>query len=275
MDQNEEIIIEDVDFSSIESYPDELEKYFFSHYKPYRYKNNDWDQMLLILYESKKCLEDSNYPKRDFLRAVHKFNLVPTVGKKPLKSSEAIFANIVTFFSAIGHVTYQFADKTKFIFAIPALSVASFVFMKLIMLIVETFIFAILPDAITPLMLESFVCAFIFIILNVSIFMDSIQKNVLYHVKTHFIKFMITVPLWSLIFILFRDAKWVEDFGYNLFFLVEPHLWISSFSKEYMFSGIATLVINCGISVLISILLLKQWNNMNKKAENELKDSNS
>ena len=246
--------ISDFDFSSFSDFSYELEEYFRNNFKAYDYKNENWDELLTIVHDGKNKLESSETPKRDFVSIINQMYEVPTV-KKEISKTDSIFANIIAVFSAIGHVAYTVFDKTKFIFAIPGITIASVVFMKFIMIILETFIFAFLPKAITPLMLESIVACIIFILLNVSIFVDSFNRDVLYSSKAHFLRFLIPLPFYCLIFILFRDVRWVEDFGYNFFIFLYPHLWISSFTGEYLISGIVSLCFNCFVSVGFSYLL--------------------
>ena len=84
-----------------------------------------------------------------------------------------------------------------------------------------------------------------------------IYPRTLNNYKLEVVKFSCTIPFYAatfLIFTLLQEFPVLEE----LFPIFYPHMWLSSFTGEYVFSPMIALAINCLISILIYVIIRKK-----------------
>ena len=73
----------------------------------------------------------------------------------------------------------------------------------------------------------------------------------------YFVKFIITIPFYSLIFLIFHNLQ-NNTMLEELLPLFYPHMWLSVFTHEYVYSPMIALLINCMIPIGVFLLVKKK-----------------
>lgn len=239
--------------------PEELQEkfmnYFNQKYSKFSYTEDDWNQIQELVNKFNEEILTTNFP----LALYNETNYKISQFKKTNEESTAhkIFTNIIGTLGKVGRAIGTFFNSIKFVFSILGLTIASVAITMFVHLLIGNFLYPILPDAISPLMIESILASIIFIGFKVWMFMAKEDQDILFDYKREIIKFVCTIPFYALIFLIFLKLDTFE-FLENIKFLFYPHLWLSAFTGEFVFSPMIALTVNCLISIGIYLLIRKK-----------------
>ena len=243
------------DYSS-EELKNKLNKDFEKEYSKYDYTEENWNKMLEILDEFNGNVLQTSFPLALYNETKFKFAQIKTEKKDKL-NADVVIDNVLDFLTKVGKGIVFVYDSIKFAFSIFGLTIASVIITIFLHLILGTFIYAILPKSVTPLMVQSIISSVLFIIFKVSTFLDRDDKNVLNNYKLEIIKFSCTIPFYCCIFLIFTLLQEIPVLE-QIFPVFYPHMWLSSFTGEYVFSPMISLAINCLISIIIYVIIKKK-----------------
>lgn len=231
-----------------------FEEEFKKNYNKYDYDESSWDEILKLYENAKKSFIETNFKISLYHETFHKMSLI----KKKERKENVFINSLVSFFSKVGNRVLTVYKATNFIFSIPALTFASIIFTLFIHLFLGIFLYAILPSFIDDFMVKSIMACIIFIILKLVILFGLVDSNLLFNYKSYIIKFLITIPFYALIFLIFMNIEShpvLEEFKV----LFYPHMWLSIFTGEYVFSPMIALLINCLIPVIIFLFIQRKY----------------
>ncbi len=237
---------------------DKMAHDFDKEYDKYYYKEEQWNELLKIIDEFNSTILETGFPHALFTETKYKLSQVPSIKKAP-SSAEVIFDNIVSVITKVGKSIYFVFDTIKFVFSILGLTFASFAITMFLYLLTGSFIYGILPDFVTEIMLLSFVSSILFIVFKVLIFIDKDDRNVLNNPKAEVIKFACTIPFYCAIFFIFKNIDSIPALE-TVSKLFYPHLWLTSFTGDYVFSPMIALTVNCLLSIVIYLIIRKRSN---------------
>jgi len=243
------------DYTSLEL-KEKLLKDFEKEYSKYDYTNDNWEKILSILEYFEENILQTGFPLALYNETKFKLAEVKS-GKKPKMNADVVVEGVLNALAKVGKAIASIYDSIKFIFAIFGLSIASVVITIFIHLILGTFIYAILPKSVTPLMVQSIIAAILFIVFKIGTFLDKDDKNVLNNSFLETVKFGCTIPFYCAVFMIFTL---LDEFPVleELFPLFYPHMWLSSFTSEYVYSPMIALAINCLISIVVYWIIKKK-----------------
>lgn len=229
---------------------------FEKKYSKYDYSEDSWNEILTIKENFEENILQTSFPLALYNDTKYKLAQIQT-NKKDKLNADVVFDKVFDVLSKVGKSISFVYDAIKFIFSIFGLTVASVIITIFIHLILGTFIYAILPKSVTPLMLQSIISAVLFVIFKVSTFFDKDDKNVLNNYKMEIVKFSCTIPFYCCVFLIFTLLKEFPVLE-ELFPIFYPHMWLSSFTGEYVFSPMISLAINCLLSIIIYVIIRKK-----------------
>lgn len=240
---------------SNEELKEKLNQDFIIKYSSVNYTTENWELMVSILDEFNKSILETGFPLALFNETRYKLSQVESLVKT--KKADVIFDKIWGVVEKIGKFTKTVYDSIKFAFSIFALSFASVVLTMFIHLILGTFIYSILPNFVTPMILKTVIASILFIVFRVMTFLDMDDKDVFNDHKKQILKYCLTIPFYAcvfLIFLLMNELPVLEEF--IPFFY--PHMWLSSFTGEYVYSPMISLLINSLIAIAIYLIIRKK-----------------
>lgn len=239
-----------------EELKEKLNNEFNENYNSYNYSEENWKLLNEILEQFNNSVLETSFALALFNETRYKLSQVEKLKKEP-SMAEVIVDKFLNAFSIIGKGVATVFNTISFVFSIFALTFASVVITLFIHLLLGTFIYAILPYTVTPLMVQSIIAAVIFIILKTSLFVDKDDRDVTNNPVTQIGKFALTIPFYCLIFLIFKymDKYPVLEEIFPAFY---PHMWLSSFTGEYVYSSMISLVLNCLISIVIYLIIRKK-----------------
>ena len=229
---------------------------FEKKYSKYDYSKESWEEILKIKEEFEETILQTSFPLALYNDAKYKLAEIKS-NKKEKMNADVVVDAVLNALTKIGKSIVFVYDAVKFVFSILGLTIASVIITIFIHLILGTFIYSILPKSVTPLMLQSIISAILFIVFKIMTFFDKDDKDVLNNHKLEVVKFSCTIPFYCCIFLLFTllDKYPVLE---ELFPLFYPHMWLSSFTNEFVFSPMIGLAINCLISIIIYLVIRKK-----------------
>ena len=216
---------------------------FNDNYKKEDYDDESWEEVLKVFENTKLKLLETNFAISIYHEALHNLAVI----KKKKNNS----------FSKVGHCISSVYKSISFVFSIPALTFSSIILTLFIHLFLGIFLYTILPDFITDFMVKSILAGVIFVILKTIILFGLADKDLLFDYKMYFVKFIITIPFYSLIFLIFHNLQ-NNTMLEELFPLFYPHMWLSVFTHEYVYSPMIALLINCIIPIGVFLLVKKK-----------------
>lgn len=243
------------DYTS-EELKEKLNNDFKMTYIKARYTDENWVKLINLLDEFNSTILQTNFPLSLYNETKYKLSAVESIKKEPSKA-EIIFDNIWNTISKISKSVYNFFNSIKFVFSIFGLTVATVIITSFIHLLLGTFIYAILPDFINDFMFQSIMSAIMFIVFKILIFIDKEDRDVTVEPKTEVIKFACTIPFYAAIFFIFKlidDIPVLEE----ILPLFYPHMWLSSFTGEYVYSPMISLALNCLLSIIIYMIIKRK-----------------
>lgn len=229
---------------------------FEKQYSKYNYSKESWEEILIIKENFEENILQTSFPLALYNETKFKLAQVKTNNNGKTKA-DIIFDNVLSALTKVGKSIAFVYDSIKFVFSIFGLTAASVIITIFIHLILGTFIYAILPKSVTPLMVQSIISAVLFIIFKVLTFFDRDDKNVLNNYKLEVVKFSCTIPFYCCVFLIFTFLNRFPVLE-ELFPIFYPHMWLSSFTNEYVFSPMIGLTINCLISIIIYVVIRKK-----------------
>lgn len=228
---------------------------FNDNYKKEDYDDESWEEVLKVFENTKLKLLETNFAISIYHEALHNLAVIK---KKRNNSFSKVFINSLTnFFSKVGHCISSVYKSISFVFSIPALTFSSIILTLFIHLFLGIFLYTILPDFITDFMVKSILAGVIFVILKTIILFGLADKDLLFDYKMYFVKFIITIPFYSLIFLIFHNLQ-NNTILEELLPLFYPHMWLSVFTHEYVYSPMIALLINCMIPIGVFLLVKKK-----------------
>lgn len=242
---------------SNEELKEKLDEEFNKYYNIKAYYNDEnWVKLNLIKEEFDNKILETTFALSLYNETRYQLSKVEKIKKEPSKA-EIVLDSIMNTLTIIGKGIATIYNSIKFAFVIFALSVASIIITIFLHLILGTFIYAILPRGVTPLMLQSIIAAILFIAFNVMIFIDKDDKDVLNNSKMEIFKYSCTIPFYASVFLIFTlmDKFPVLEEAFPLFY---PHMWLSSFTNEFVISPMISLLVNCVISIIIYLIIKKK-----------------
>lgn len=234
-----------------------LEKFnneFKSKYLESNYSEENWKKLNDIYNEAKLKLEQTNFAISTYNEAMYNLSLVES--KKKEKAGTHFLNSLGVFFTKVGSGIATVYKSISFIFSIPALTFSSIVLTLFIHLFLGIFLYAILPNFINDFMVKSILAGIIFIVLKL-ILIFGMDDNILFDYKKYFTKFIITIPFYSMVFLIFNNIQSNASLEKYLPFFY-PHMWLSIFTNEYVFSPMIALLINCLIPIGLFMLIKKR-----------------
>ena len=108
------------------------------------------------------------------------------------------------------------------------------------------------------MMFKSILAGLLFIIFKSYILLD-LDDNIEVDDKTELIKFIITIPFYALVFLIFLKLDQYPRLE-NIIPAFYPHMWMSNFTNEYVFSPMIALTINCLIPIAIYLIIKRKTN---------------
>ncbi len=244
---------------------------FYNTLDPYNYDNNSWDlikQKYSIALERIEALDDENPSIKECLYDFTSFvRAEKTLKSEKLSARENFIKNITEIGDKVIHgISYAY-DKTKFIFAIPAITFASSIFTYFISLLFSTFFTWIFPFAYTDAydgIVNAIIACAIFIIVRVAIFKDVYLNQTKINIKKYLIIHFIAISFWWFIFYIIRYQEIDNIFSIpvmeSVIFL--PYLPICGFTHEYFITGLITyFVVNIipFVYILIYIYFMEKY----------------
>lgn len=181
---------------------------------------------------------------------------VPSIFKVLWKVIKVIFIAI-----------YRFFDSFKFVWSIPALSLAASAFGLLVIFLLNPFVSVVL-GFVVPWFITTGIIAGIFIYLKFIIFKDKLDHDLEFEHDKYLYTFMPTVIIWSIPILLmgastgllidFFDSGVFGSVTTTLFIIFYlPHTWLAAITSEYLYSTIAGLIINCFVFFVISKIAIR------------------
>lgn len=230
---------------------------FEKDYSKYYYSEENWIEINNILNEFNEMINQTGYPFALYNETKFKLAHVPSL-KKDRPVAEKIFDNILNVFRKVGNTATAVWNTIKFTFSIFALTFSSVALTLFIHLILGTFIYGILPKQVTPLMLQSFISAILFIVFKVLLFLDKDDKDVQNNYKIEIVKFSLTIPFYCAVFCIFLLLEKIPVLE-EIVPIFYPHMWLSAFTNEFVYSPMIALSINCLISIVIYLIIRKKY----------------
>lgn len=243
------------DYTS-EELKEKLLKDFDKQYSKYDYSEELWKEILKIKLEFEENILQTNFPLALYNDTKYKLAQIKSI-KKDKTNADVVLDTVLNVLTKVGKSIAFAYDSIKFVFSIFGLTAASVIITIFLHLILGTFIYAILPKTVTPLMVQSILSAVLFIIFKVLTFFDRDDKNVLNNYKLEIFKFSCTIPVYCCVFLIFTLLNKYPVLE-ELFPIFYPHMWLSSFTGEYVYSPMIALAINCLISIIIYVVIRKK-----------------
>lgn len=264
----------------------------FKKLSPYSYGNRDWESIEEKVKELNQKIDDIPFTDlkeiridgEDYLIEFDDFvSKIKTLSSK-LVGREAVLQKLREFNSKIFSVSKTIWNKIKFIFSIPGLAFASFVFSMCVILVFSFVINLVFPAGFTDQysgLTESIIAAIVFVVLKTLLILDSHDRYLEENWILYIIKYAISIGLWWLMFFLIRYTvnETIYQFNYIEWAFFIPFLWLGGIVHEFFRAGIIGYLIVTILPILISlpIILLRELriniihkkNIEYKKSENE------
>lgn len=236
---------------------EKMKEDFEKDYSKYNYTEENWEELNNIVNEFYELIKQTSYPFALYNETKFKLAHIPST-KKEKSSADKIFDGIVLVFRKIGNAISIAWNTIKFVFSIFALTFSSVAITIFIHLILGIFIYGILPKQVTPLMVQSIIAAILFIVFKILIFLDKDDKDVQNNYKLEIVKFSLTIPFYSAVFLIFLLVDKIPQLQ-EIVPIFYPHMWLSAFTNEYVFSPMIALTINCLISIGVYLIIRKKY----------------
>ncbi len=235
-----------------------FDKEFSKKYYASKYSEENWLLVQEIYDDAKEKMKDSSFALSIYNDAFYKMGQIE-FKKERYESSNRIMDNIKDTLSKVGEGFVNVYDKTKFLFSIPALTIASFILTSFIHLILGIFIYTILPEFIDEMMIKTIIAGIIFIVLKLIIMFSLSDDSILFDFKKYIIKQICTIPIYALVFLIFINYE-KSGFIQMIMSIFYSHMWLSAFTHEYVISPMIALIINCLLPIGIYYLINKKEN---------------
>ncbi len=238
------------------NYTNQLKEYFNKTFVPYDYTDKNWKILLkvfnehLVLMENNPNLQDTIY--NDAIRKLMNVESLKTKELYDSNQNRELMLSIDTIMNSIGN----FLKISKSFFIIPLLTLASVAITYPLFLIIYFFLYPLLPPFISAELIQSFIGATVFIWLGIYSFKRTYLTDLACDYKIEIIKLLSTLPVWACLFTIFNFTKKIPILDL-LMPLFQPHLWLSTITGEYVFSGMLGLLINFIIIILTCGIILK------------------
>lgn len=245
----------------------------FQKLSPYSYGNRDWESIEEKVKELSQKIDDIPFTDlkeiridgEDYLLEFDEFvTKIKTLSSK-LVGREAVLQKLREFNTKIFSVTKSIWDKIKFIFSIPGLAFASFVFSMFIVMIFSFIINLIFPVGFTEAysgLTESIIAAILFVVLKTLLILDSHDRYLEENWIVYIVKYAISIGGWWLMFFLIRYTvnETIYQFNYIEWAFFIPFLWLGGIVHEFFRAGILGYLIVTILPILISlpIILLRE-----------------
>ncbi len=235
---------------------EKLNEEFKILYSKINYSDDNWNKLLKLMDDFNSEISQTSFPLSLYNETKYQMNKIELIGRKNSRS-EIFVNNVLNALEKVAKAIGFAYNSIKFVFSIFALTIASVIITFFLHLIFGTFIYGILPKSVTPLMLQSVIASILFIAFKVLLFLDYDDKDVLNNYKTQILKFVCTIPFYACVFLIFSFINKIPVLE-EIIPLFYPHMYISAFTNEFVFSPMIALIINCGLSILIYLFIKKK-----------------
>lgn len=222
---------------------------FITNYNKNDYLEEEWEKIEDIYNEAQEAIIVSQIPLSTYRELCFKLQSIKKNEKKYI-SSVVIKRKLGKIFSSVSTVISKFFIKTSFIFIILLFTIFSNLLAFFLELLLGTFIYSILPSFVDSFHVRTILSAIIFIGVSFIYMKNTFDNNLASDKFKIIFKFVILVPIYSLIFLIFKNIDEIYILE-NFLPLFYPHLWISLLTKEYVISPAISLALNCIISSLM------------------------
>lgn len=266
--------MENKEFEEIKTkYLNILQEYF-DNLNPYDFDNDTWDNIKIqykITVEKVETIDREDKFKTYFDEYFQEFKDFikgeKTLKSEQLSSREIFLRNIQQVGDKIIHGMAYVWNKIKFLFAVPGITFASFVFTFFLTLIFGTFLTWLFPKAYNDLndgIVDAIIASVMFVFLRYFIIRDIYLNHPDINIKTYLIKHFLASLVWWFIFffIRYKEADNVFSFTYFEWAIYLPYLTIPAFTHEFFISAIINyFVINLlpFMMILIYIFFMEKF----------------
>lgn len=266
---------------------------YFNTLVPYDYDNTVWDNiksMYLISKEKISLIEEDDEKKYerefyyifdDFKQRITSEN---TLKSDILTSREIFLRNVRDIGTKVfGTVAYGW-NKVKHLFAIPAITFASFIFAMFLHVLFSALLYWVFPFAYTEAydgIVEGIMALVIFVWIRYALIKDVYLNNPKVDIKKYIFKHSYTVLIWWVLIytIRYKEAYIITDFFFAYRMILLPFLTLGAFTHEfftstiimYFIANVVPLVM-ASIYVYISEKGFDKLAKLNKKYDQKVED---
>ncbi|MBQ7276017.1 MAG: hypothetical protein IJS58_02090 [Bacilli bacterium] len=243
--------------------------YDFSKISPYSYGSNEWVKIEEKKDELIKKIEDIPFTEEkeiridgdDYVLEFEDFVKKMPVLTGKLTAREIFFKSIRDINYKIYKVTSSVWKKIKFLFSIPALAFASFVFVIFINLIFNYVLTLIFPIGFSEEyggLAQSIIAAILFVILKTLLILDSHDRYLEENWVVYVIKYSISIAIWWTLFftIRFTTNSTIDQFNYLQWAFFLPFMWLGGITREFFIMGILGYLVVTTLPLIISLPII-------------------
>jgi len=253
----------------------------FKKINPYTYGTKTWDAIQEKVKELEQKIDEIPYTElkeiridgEDYLLEFEEF-----VKKQPklsvkLSSREEVLRKLRELNDRVVSVSSSVWKQIRFIFSIPALAFASFVFSYVIILLFSIPLNWIFPAGFSEEysgLTESILAAIIFVILKVMLTLDVHDRYLEENWIVYLIKYVGSICVWWTMFYLIRFTVYetIYQFNYVQWAFYLPFLWLGGIFHEFFRLGIIGFIITTTLPILISLPIILRREFGIKKVKN-------
>ncbi len=266
---------------------------YFNSLNPYDYDNSVWENiksMYHITKEKVMMIEEDDEKKfeREFYDLFDDFKLKIkkeyTLKSDILTSREIFLRNVRDVGTKVIGAMTSVWDRVKHLFAIPAITFASFVFAMCLHIVFSFALYWIFPMAYTEAydgVLEAIMALVIFIWIRYAIIKDVYLNNPKVDIKKYLFKHTYAVFIWWLLVftIRYKEAYIVNDFFFAYRMILLPYMTLGAFTHEFFTSTIIMYFIANFIPLIMAFIYIvisekgfDELAKLNKKNDEKVED---
>lgn len=266
---------------------------YFNSLNPYDYDNSVWENiksMYHITKEKVNMIEEDDEKKfeREFYNLFDDFKLKIkkeyTLKSDVLTSREIFLRNVRDIGTKVFGAMTSVWDRIKHLFAIPAITFASFVFSMCLHIVFSFALYWIFPMAYTEAydgVIEAIMALVIFIWIRYAIIKDVYLNNPKVDIKKYLFKHTYAVFIWWLLAftIRYKEAYIINDFFFAYRMILLPYMTLGAFTHEFFTSTIIMYFVANFIPLFMAYIYIKisekgfdELAKLNKKYDEKVED---
>lgn len=266
---------------------------YFNTLVPYDYDNNVWDNIKTMYHISKEKIslieeDDEKKYEREFYYIFDDFKQritsENTLKSDILTSREIFLRNVRDIGTKVFGTVANGWNKVKHLFAIPAITFASFIFAMFLHVLFSALLYWLFPFAYTEAydgIVEGVMALVIFVWIRYALIKDVYLNNPKVDIKKYIFKHSYTVLIWWVLVytIRYKEAYIINDFFFAYRMILLPFLTLGAFTHEfftstiimYFIANVVPLVM-ASIYVYISEKGFDKLAKLNKKYDEKVDD---